>query len=396
MSSLPSMPDSTGFLPTTGARRSRLKRETAFLCPIEFKNDAPDVPVEWKIYSEPANNSSFTQYLHVPIGEEVHGNSAISSDLGLVLDPVHLENFRFQNSDFSSLLDDGDLLEDPERVILNASTMLHSTKGSVKNRRPDLSKALWLMNTQYISSMKLPEHLGRSETEWAKRKFVPNDVASSSCTEQQEIQMRYIESSFSAALHALPRYLEKNVFHVGTLPVFPDFNRWPNSYVNFVFDEEPEITKVSSSRIEDVMTRLSVLEHSVAKPYASSTAALHSGSEKFVAMMLPTKTCSVHDRLQTDSLTDFSWSREYQYRLSRERTQRTQCFGSLCMFFDHANNNVKYVDLNTKLALSKRTKHAKSSADGCISRPAKVTVKRIAIDTADNNLLKKRRTFFSV
>ena len=25
-------------------------------------------------------------------------------------------------------------------------------------KRPDLSKALWLMNTQYISSMTVPEH----------------------------------------------------------------------------------------------------------------------------------------------------------------------------------------------------------------------------------------------
>ena len=37
-------------------------------------------------------------------------------------------------------------------------------------KRPDLSKALWLMNTQYISSASLPEHLGRSEQAYAKGK----------------------------------------------------------------------------------------------------------------------------------------------------------------------------------------------------------------------------------
>ena len=41
---------------------------------------------------------------------------------------------------------------------------------NAKAKRPDLSKALWLMNTQYISSMALPEHLGRSERDVAKQK----------------------------------------------------------------------------------------------------------------------------------------------------------------------------------------------------------------------------------
>jgi hypothetical protein len=31
------------------SNENRLKRETAFLCPMEFRNDLPMVPVDWKL-----------------------------------------------------------------------------------------------------------------------------------------------------------------------------------------------------------------------------------------------------------------------------------------------------------------------------------------------------------
>ena len=138
-----------------------MKRETAFLCPIEFKNDLPPVPVDWKLLRVPVSHESFTEYSHLSLDEESRKDIAMSADLGITLDPmlmnqyqVPLERPPLDPAD-AALLDDGEGPR-PRTIVISEK----SKKSKVK--RPDLSKALWLMNTQYISSMTLPEHLGLS------------------------------------------------------------------------------------------------------------------------------------------------------------------------------------------------------------------------------------------
>ena len=65
--------------------------------------------------------------------------------------------------------------------------------------------------------------------------------------------------------------------------------------------------------------------------------------------------------------------------------------GTMCFFFNHNEGTVRYVDLNTKLGLSKRSKHAKGLTDGMEWRPSKVTVKRVAANANEERRRKKAR-----
>ena len=73
---------------------NRLKRHTAFLCPIESKNDLPPAPVDWKFLRVPVATDSFTEYSHLDLEEERRKDVALVSDLGITLDPMVAAAFR--------------------------------------------------------------------------------------------------------------------------------------------------------------------------------------------------------------------------------------------------------------------------------------------------------------
>ena len=116
-----------------------------------------------------------------------------------------------------------------------------------KVKRPDLSKALWLMNTQYISSASLPEHLGRGASRRTPRRKASaaretgrSAPARPGWRDPREAQIESIEASFAAAAptpvhHGAPTMTEAPE----VIPVLPDFERWAGDHLHFVFDEDP-------------------------------------------------------------------------------------------------------------------------------------------------------------
>ena len=99
--------------------------------------------------------------------DELSQRNTLSADLGESVDPVLLKKLQVCSGRASLLSQDAALLNEHTKTHRAAARNDFNVSST---RRPDLSKALWLMNTQYISSMTLPEHLGRSEKDWAKRK----------------------------------------------------------------------------------------------------------------------------------------------------------------------------------------------------------------------------------
>jgi RNA polymerase II-associated factor 1 len=354
--------------------QNRLKRETAFLCPIEFKNDLPPVPVDWKFLHVPVGHASFTAYSHLSLGEELRRDIALPADLGITLDPMLLKQYQVPiirptlDPEDAALLEDGDAAR--TRTGLGAEK---SKKSHV--RRPDLSKALWLMNTQYISSMTLPEHLGRSEKEWAKQKQREDD-AETAWRDPREVRVEAIEHSFAAARSA-PVHASNPALHaVEVMPVLPDLERWPGSYVHFVYDEDPAID-VRSLQGQDADAKSAAMARSVVKPYSVAGVGADGHTEKFVALMLPANPGEPAGEAEDEAPEDYEWVREYQYRLQQERDAS---LGTMCFFFDHEKSTVTYIPLNTKLNMSKRSKHAKGLTEGLEWRPSAVSVKRTAPD----------------
>ena len=363
----------------SGPPENLLKRRTTFLCPMEFKNDLPPVPVDWKFLRVPVDHESFTKYSHLALDDELRADVALSADLGITLDPLLMKQFQVPAE--RPPLDPADLalLEDGETARPRTGIVTDNSKKKLKVKRPDLSKALWLMNTQYISSQALPEHLGRSEKAWAKeRRGDDGDGAGdASWRDPREVQVEAIEASFAAA-QKTPVHDKKpdEVRVVEVIPVLPDFERWSGSYLHFVYDEDPAKDVASIADLDDA-GKAAVLERSLVKPYSLPSA--DGGKEKFVALMLPKDPSAAAREGYAEP---YEWIREYQYRLVEER-DRAAGLGNMCFFFDEKEGTARYVELNTKLALSKRSKHAKRETRDAEWRPSEVTVKRVSPDDAE-------------
>jgi hypothetical protein len=160
------------------------------------------------------------------------------------------------------------------------------------------------------------------------------------------------------------------------MPVLPDLERWPGSYVHFVYDEDPAID-VRSLQGQDADAKSAAMARSVVKPYSVAGVGADGHTEKFVALMLPANPGEPAGEAEDEAPEDYEWVREYQYRLQQERDAS---LGTMCFFFDHEKSTVTYIPLNTKLNMSKRSKHAKGLTEGLEWRPSAVSVKRTAPD----------------
>jgi len=209
------------------------------------------------------------------------------------------------------------LLDDGEEAKQRTGIITDTSKKKLKVKRPDLSKALWLMNTQYISDMTVPEHKGRSEKDWAKRKK-EGEETDMGWRDPCEVQLESIERSFAAAQCAPIHDKNQDLHPVETMQVLPDFDRWPGSYVHFVYDEDPALDIKTLEGLDDA-AKSAVLARSVVKPYSIASAGEGSVPEKFVALMLPavpTAPAGTADNAEVEPIApeEYQWIREYQYR----------------------------------------------------------------------------------
>ena len=358
-----------------------MKRDTAFLCPIEFKNDLPPVPVDWKFLHLPVGDESFTKYSHLALDDELRRDITLAPDLGITLDPMLMKQFRVPAERPPLEPADAALLEVGE--ISRARTGIVSEgANNAKVKRPDLSKALWLMNTQYISSMALPEHLGRSERDVAKQKQMALGGGPNLDVDPRDLMVQAIEASFAAAkLPPVHAQRPKDVKPVEVLSVYPDFERWPASHIRFVYEENPgmEVASVDGKSREE---KIAALERALVKPYSVDA---HDGSgekQKFVALMLPADPAAADPAAAdpaTAAETEYEWIREYEYKLTQERESG---LGTCAFYFYEKDKTARYVELDAKMSLTRRSKTAKR-AEGAEWRPSKVTLKRVAPDDAE-------------
>ena len=363
---------------------NRLKRHTAFLCPIEFKNDLPPVPVDWKFLRVPVSRDSFTKYSHLDLEDETRKDVALVSDLGITLDPMAAGAFRVPRE--RPLIDPADLalLEDGDA---KPRTGIVDVKKK-KVKRPDLSKALWLMNTQYISSASLPEHLGRSEQAYAKGKARlgggGDGADADDGRDPREAQIESIERSFAAAAKPpVHPKAPKTVKPLEVIPVLPDFERWAGDHLHFVFDEDP-CADVAALVGADDRLKSAAMERAIAKPFTVTTS---EGPSKVLGLMLPADPSRASAFAKEGEEEEYAWTREYKYAVEPEPDPS---LGTCVFFFDDAAKTARYVELNTKISLSKRSKYG-AAGEIPAPVPSKITVRRRAPDDAENAARKRAR-----
>ena len=356
------------------------------MCPIEFKNDLPPVPVDWKFLRVPVSKDSFIKYSHLDLEEERRKDVALVSDLGITLDPMVAAAFRAPRERPPIHPADLALLEDGDGAKPRTGIVDQRKK---KVKRPDLSKALWLMNTQYISSASLPEHLGRSEQAYAKGKAKRGEDGALGADaddgrDPREAQIESIERSFAAAARApVHPTAPKTTKPLEVIPVLPDFERWAGDHLHFVFDEDP-CKDVAALAGADDRAKSAAMERAIAKPFTVTTS---EGPSKVLGLMLPADPSRASAFAKEGEEEEYAWTREYKYAVEPEPDPS---LGTCVFFFDDAAKTARYVELNTKISLSKRSKYG-AAGETPAPVPSKITVRRRAPDDAENAARKRAR-----
>lgn len=362
---------------------NRLKRETAFLCHMQFKNDLPPVPVDWKMLQTRVDRSALTEYSHLSLYDGLRRRGDFSEDLGIPIDPSLMRAYRVPEQRATMDPEDHEILMDSsERESRRAAK---AGGGARAANRPDASDALWLMNTQYISGGTIKARTGLSEKEMKRRKLAAAGGLDSA-SEVELSQVEQIEASFEAAKKAPVHPTKPDLKVAKVLPVLPDFERMPMDYVRMLFDEKqhldvPSLAGKSAEVIENA------LNCGVVKPF--SIVNEDDQTERFLTLMLPQdpEAAMSKDYLKLDGEEKpYDYVRDYVYKIQRDDPNLGG--GNMCFFFK--NDSVTYVDLHTKLSLVKKSKHSKGK-EMVDWKPSAVYLKRRRLNEEESAAFAAKR-----
>jgi RNA polymerase II-associated factor 1 len=362
---------------------NRLKRETAFLCHMQFKNDLPPVPVDWKMLQTRVDRSALTEYSHLSLYDGLRRRGDFSEDLGIPLDPSLMRAYRVPEQRATMDPEDHEILMDSsERESRRAAK---AGGGARAANRPDASDALWLMNTQYISGGTIKARTGLSEKEMKRRKLAAAGGLDSA-SEVELSQVEQIEASFEAAKKAPVHPTKPGLKVAKVLPVLPDFERMPMDYVRMLFDEKqhldvPSLAGKSAEVVENA------LNCGVVKPF--SIVNEDDQTERFLTLMLPQdpEAAMSKDYLKLDGEEKpYDYVRDYVYKIQRDDPNLGG--GNMCFFFK--DDCVTYVDLHTKLSLVKKSKHSKGK-EMVDWKPSAVYLKRRRLNEEESAAFAAKR-----
>jgi RNA polymerase II-associated factor 1 len=362
---------------------NRLKRETAFLCHAQFKNDLPAVPIDWKMLQTRVDRRALTEYSHLPLYDGLRKRGDFSEDLGIPLDPALMRAYRVPTRRVAMDPEDHELMMSSAEREGKRNGAIGTSGRAVS--RPDASDALWLMNTQYISAGSIKARTGLSEKEMKRRRLEAQGGAAEPEVELSQVEQ--IEASFAAAKRPPVHPTNKKAKVVEVLPVLPDFERIAMDYVRLNFDEKQE-TDVASLSGKSAETIENALNCGVVKPF--SIVNERNQTERFLSLMLPQDPDAAmeEDFLALDGEPrQYDHVRDYVYKIHQDDPNLGG--GNMCFFFK--KDRVTYVDLHTKLTLSKRSKHSKGKEATDSWKPSEVTLQRRRMTEEEKSALDAKR-----
>ena len=359
---------------------NRLKRETAFLCPMQFRNNLPPPrALDWKLLRRKGSldDDMMAEHNVALLYDELRRSTRMfSEDLGINLDPIGSDAFRAAKTK-------GDIHPDDLILLANDSARDKESK-SRSGRKPDVNKAMWLMNTKYISEGGLSLKTGISEKSnlilkrqrelrEQEEKLDPGLRDYNKSLTEREKQILAIKKSFEAAekltLETATHPRNKSLKPVSVTPVFPDFKVWPQNFVRLTFDEDPTLdVEGVSDAMEDVKEK--AMQKAIVKPMMVEDEA--GRPDKFIALMLPkdaanAENVKILDENENENGTEYDWVREYKYAV------KTEDINTICFYF--GKDRVTYADLNTKITCQKKAKSTKGR-EGQAWKPVSVHVKK--------------------
>jgi len=189
-------------------------------------------------------------------------------------------------------------------------------------------------------------------------------------TKKQELDSkediaRKIEAQFEACREEPKHPTNPSLKPIEVRPVFPDWDLWQNSLVQFTFDSDPLSNHVKDieTNTEKKVIESQLMEHAAVKAYKVTMRDTEDKSSDLLALLVPHSLDNIDETEQ-----EYDWVREYSYNLSQQNKSDD---AAPSYVFIQREDYVGVCVLDSKLSLhpAKQTKKIKN-----LSRPAKITM----------------------
>ncbi|KAF9149007.1 RNA polymerase-associated factor [Linnemannia schmuckeri] len=246
-----------------------------FLCKTRYRNTLPLPPFAPKLLALPSSSERYIKYQETGLTEATAHELILDNQYAMPIDLIEMrENFfgegrpAHHGDNSNTILNPTDelLLTVPVRTNVGGPAALNAlNNGTIaaevhrmpvpKTKLPNVS---WLRRTEYISS-ETPTGAGKGaykDTSIRKDKMVVDNSREGQIAAIEKTFQRFMKKSdrISPArpmtedefLASLKHPTKPGVTAVESLPIFPDFNIWGNSYTLVTFDVDPEISNERS------------------------------------------------------------------------------------------------------------------------------------------------------
>lgn len=341
-----------------------------FLAPYSFDNPLPQVPVDPKLLSLTFNKDKFVRFRYDSSAEMGHRYEMLAEpDLGITIDLVDPQAYDQVP---------GTELDPADAELLSASALgkaigeqPHSSS-TVKQMR---SEVTWLRKTPLMGN-NLYDAIHKHKKEQVETKHVVKETKALALEKEKGIGARSlqdridkIEATFNdaAALSAssLQHPNDPTLSCVSLLPLLPDFDCWPNSYVLLQFDCDPALEHVTDAQPKFAAERVS---QAVVKGFSQPGNA-QSTPTPYLAYMLPAEGSSEGEEAEprAENEVGLDWVREYAYEV--KQGQESDSY-----FLVVSESAVSYNEFTSKIAANRK---AFRRID---ARPTSVTLARREAD----------------
>ncbi|GJQ15026.1 hypothetical protein GpartN1_g6817.t1 [Galdieria partita] len=308
------------------------KPPSVFLCKPRYINNLPELPFLPKMYNLEVETSQYAKYRISSLESSYKPKFETGPALGIWVDLVTPEEEQEHG--------EGEPLTAEEEEILS------QVENSQDSKRR-FSVPSWMRRTGYDEFSELKTNKNTSQ---------PSHSNNSSSTKQQRSLLETIQDEFEAAkqvpVHPDPR--KRHLKPTQVLPVFPDFENWPDKFVVLQFDSNP------AEEIDNQDP-----QHSVEEFVENAlTVAFTKSGERFLSYYIPTKDTMDNRRLQSmeeanekNTIEDYQLLREYTFVTRPEESNRN-------FVFQQDDQIVRYFPVTSKLFLYRRIRRQEISQSG--------------------------------
>jgi len=355
-SSHPSKSTATSKSSTSSTETTKRDRNSEFICKIKYQNNLPPIPFDPKLLSYPFDKLRFVKYQTISLDKNYKHLLHTEPDLGIPVDLIDPSVYLTPAKPEPPHPEDLRIIEPSDAAEKAAK------RSRIEQVRPTVP---WLIKTTYMGPVTDELHRPRGsvpEVQFGQRYAKEKKEEDETVIKAKQIQA--IEETFEL-MDVPPKHTRQpELKPLQILPIFPDFELWPNRYTQVVIEDV--LDEKMDPELKEALVGESIIKFYNLDPL------------KFFAYMVPKKRKieEISEPGEGEEM-EYEWIREYNYDV-KKGTDPTY-------FFTMTQDAVYYDEITSKVSSTKLKQKSELPP-----LPSKITVVRRDLNEGEKQMREKR------